>query len=119
MQVNMKQTKDEILQDSTNDNSHTLINIICNQLKKICTLTCQIAYPKIQVKKIKKNQKDYKKKKHGKTKTSKLEVNVNKNQFFCQTCSDLKILEYLSQLTAIENLQHQLEKVKELIYLFD
>ncbi|CAD8087996.1 unnamed protein product [Paramecium sonneborni] len=122
MQINMKQSKDEILQDSSikdqsNENSHNKINIICKKLQKICTLTSQIAYPKIQVKKIKKNSMESKKKKDSQSKTSKL--NKNKNQCFRQTCLDLKLLEYLSQLNAIENLQHQLEKVKELIQLFD
>ncbi|CAD8074723.1 unnamed protein product [Paramecium primaurelia] len=117
MQINKEQLNDQNLKNSKNQNSHTLIYGICKKLHNICTLTYQIKYPNIQVKTIKKNRLDIKEKKNKKTKTSKTDFYTN--QCFCQTCQDIKLLEYLSQLNVVENLQHQLEKVKELIYLFD
>ncbi|CAD8065159.1 unnamed protein product [Paramecium primaurelia] len=112
MQINKEQSKDKIIQDSKNENSHPLINIICDNLKNICTLTLQI-----KAKQIKKKSLNLKKKKNSKTKISKRDKKTN--QCYCQTCPDFKLLEYLSQLSAVENLQHQLDKVKELIYLFE
>ncbi|CAD8176631.1 unnamed protein product [Paramecium octaurelia] len=117
MQINMEQLKNQNLQNEKNENSQILINVICNKLQNICARTWQIKDPKIQIKKIKKNCLDIKKKKDKNTQTSKIDQNLN--QFLCPTCSDLKHQEYLSQLKAVENLSNQLERVKELIYFFN
>ncbi|CAK79475.1 unnamed protein product (macronuclear) [Paramecium tetraurelia] len=116
MQINKEQLKNQNLQEQKNENSQILINVICNKLHNICARTCQIKYPKIQIKKIKKNCLDFKKKRDNKSQSSRIDQNAN--QCLCQTCLDLKLLEYISQLKAVENLQNQLESVKELIYFF-
>ncbi|CAD8160973.1 unnamed protein product [Paramecium octaurelia] len=116
MQIDKEQSKEKVPLGENNQNPHALLNVICKKLQNICTLTCQITYPKIQNKKIKKKCLSIRKQKDYKTKISK--IGVKPNQCFCQICSDFKLLEYLSQLSAVENLQNQLDQIKEMIYLF-
>ncbi|CAK74771.1 unnamed protein product (macronuclear) [Paramecium tetraurelia] len=117
MQIDKESSKEKVPLGENNENPHALINVICQKLQSICTLTYQITYPKIQTKKIKRKRLYLKKRKDCKTKISK--IGVKTNQCFCQICSDFKLLEYISQLSAVENLQNQLDQVKQMVYLFD